>query len=78
MIERSKAVPLSRDGFSTSASLRGLTVGLLVLAGAVTGCAPVDDVPMGPAQGAGGAPIPDTPITEAEQAALDDALRRDV
>lgn len=69
MIERSKAVPLSRDGFSTSASLRVLTSGLLVLAAAATGCAPVDDVPMGPAQGAGGAPIPDTPITEAEQAA---------
>lgn len=62
-------VPFSRDGLPASATLRALSVGLLVLAAAASGCAPVEDVPMGPAQGAGGAPIPDTPITEAEQAA---------
>jgi len=47
---------------------RSVAVGFLVVALAAVGCAPVDDVPAGPSGGAGGAPIPDTPITEAEQA----------
>ncbi len=69
MIERLSPDLSSRVLLPRTASSRAITVGLLGVALVVVGCAPVDEVPAGPAQGAGGAPIPDTPITEAEQAA---------